>query len=349
MPRFLTLFFGAFFSILIALTHPCAHAQEKQVVIRVGSSPVVSSAGIYIAKEKGYFEKQGLKVEVTQFKSSGAALTVPLVSGELDVGAGNYTAGLFNSILEGSEVQLVADKGHLSRGHEYIALLVREDHLKSGRFKELKDLKGFKMGLTALNGVSQEILAERFLAKGGLKASDVTFVKLSYSDMNAAFANKTLDATIQLEPYVTVAEYKGLAKRFGNSCDVYCGQQSAGIFYSKKFIKERRQDAIKFMVAYLMGVRDYVRAFDQGIDREAISTLLNKYVEVEKPEIWKSMIPVGINPDGYVDSKALADDLVWYRQKKYISADGDVRKFLNHDFIDEALKFIGKFSRTDGK
>ena len=324
-------------------------AHAKPVTIKVGSSPVVSSAGIYIAKEKGYFEKRGLDVEITTFKSSGVALTAPLVSGELDVGGGNYTSGLFNSILQGSQVELVADKGSLSKNHEYLGLLVRSDHLASGRFKQLKDLKGFRMGLTALNGVSQELLAERYLAKAGLQSSDVKFVKMSYADMNAAFASKTLDATIQLEPYITVAEQKGLARRFGNACDYYCGQQSAGIFYSRKFARERRSDAIQFMIAYLMGVRDYLAAFDNGVQRDQITKILGKYVEVESPEMWKSMTPVWINPNGYVDPVALGSDLNWYRQKGYLQEAGDVGKFLTNEFVDEALKVIGRVSATNAR
>lgn len=309
--------------------------------IRVGSSPVVSSAGIYIAQEKGYFKELGLDVEITTFKGSGAQLTAPLAAGEMEVGGGNYTAGLFNSMLQGAKVKLVADKGHLEKGHGYLALMVRADHVTSGRFKTYKDLKGFKMGVTALNGVSQEILADRFLKLGGLTGADVSFVKMSYSEMNAAFASRTLDATIQLEPFVTLAETKGLAKRIGDACEAYCGQQSAGIFYSAQFIEKRREDAVKFMIAYLRGVRDYEAAFTAGTDREKIAGLLGKYIEGVPADLWARMVPVGLNPDGFIDKKALAEDLEWYRSRKYLNAVPPINEVVDHSFIEEALKRIG--------
>ena len=76
-----------------------AFAQELK--IRVGSSPVLSSAGIYLADEKGYFKEQGLTVEITDVANSGAPMTVLLAKGEIEVGAGNLTSGLFNAVADG--------------------------------------------------------------------------------------------------------------------------------------------------------------------------------------------------------------------------------------------------------
>ena len=90
-------------------------------------------------------------------------MTVLLSTGKLDIGGGNLSVGLWQAINQGVGLKLVADKGHISQGHSYIALLVRKDHIKSGRYKSFQDLKGFKMALTSLAGVSQQIAAEKFL------------------------------------------------------------------------------------------------------------------------------------------------------------------------------------------
>ena len=229
--------------------------------IKVGSSPVVSSAGIYLAKERGYFKEQGLDVEVTDFNNSGAPMTLLLSKGELDVGAGNITAGLFNAIAEGQKFKIVADKGHIAQNKDYLALIVRNDHLKTGRFKTLKDLKGFKMGLTSLDGVSQEILTERFLQKAKLTLKDVSFVKISYAEMNLALKAGTIDATIQLEPFLTKAVLENIATIVGLGSEVYPKQQSGTLFYSPQFIQNNPAEAKKFMLAYSKGISDYNNAF----------------------------------------------------------------------------------------
>ena len=336
--------FGIFLTLTLTLTLSVtpqgSQADEKeQKLIRVGSSAVVSSAGIYLADEFGYFKDLGLNVVITDFKNSGAPLTVPLAAGELEIGAGNFSAGLFNAISQGVGIRLVADKGHLEKGHDYLALLVRKDHVESGRFKTLKDLKDMNLGLTALNGVSQEILADRFLKSVGLTTKDVRFLKMSYSEMNAAFASKSLDATIQLEPYVSMAIKKGLAVKFGNASEIYPKQASAGIFYGPSMTKERRDEGVRFMAAYLMGVRDYRDAVSGGKNREKVLAALQKRMNID-PEVLSTMIPVGLHPDGMLDKKSLEADLNWYQKMGYLKEVPKVSSLLDDGIAKDAVRLI---------
>jgi len=310
--------------------------------IKVGSSPVISSAGIYLAKERQYFKEQGLDVDIFDFANSGAPMTVLLAKGELDVGAGNLSSGLFNAIAKGNKFKIVADKGHLEKGKDYIALIVRKDHLASGRYKNLKDLKGFKIGLTALDGVSQQIVAEKFLAKAGLKTSDVEYIKLSYSEMNTALKAKSIDATVQIEPYLTKAEVDGIATTVASATEVHPTQQSAAIFYSPQFMEKHPEEAKKFMVAYLKGVRDYNKAFIEGIDREKAISDLKKYIKIEDSEVWKRMKPIGLSDNGQIDTKSLMDDVNWYYSKKYIEKSLTVDDIVNLKFANEAASILSK-------
>ena len=305
--------------------------------IKVGSSPVVSSAGIYLAKERGYFKEQGLDVEITDFNNSGAPMTLLLSKGELDVGAGNITAGLFNAIAEGQKFKIVADKGHIAENKDYLALIVRNEHLKSGRFKTLKDLKGFKMGLTSLDGVSQEILTERFLKKGKLSIKDVTFVKLSYAEMNLALKAGTIDATIQLEPFLTKAVLENIATIVGKGSEVYPKQQSGALFYSPQFIQNNPEEAKKFMIAYSKGIADYNNAFVKNINRTSVIADLKKSIKIDDDVIWEKMAIVGLNPYGALNTKELQTDIKWY-EKNYIKKQLDVKTIIDTSFSEFAEK-----------
>ncbi len=311
--------------------------------IRVGSSPVLSSAGIYLAIDEGYFKEQGLDVEVTDVANSGAPMTLLLSKNELDVGAGNLSSGLFNAALQGQEFKLVADKGHVQQGRDYIALIVRQDLIDSGRFKSLKDLKGMKMGLTALDGVSQQIVAERFLRKGGLSDKDAEFVKLSYAEMNTTLKTKSLDATIQLEPFVAQAEIGKFAQRIAGSNDVHPGQQSAAIFYSPGFASKRREDAVKFMIAYLKGVRLYNKSLTDPEARKKVRAHLGKRMKITDEAIWDKIVPIGLKDNGEMNLNSLDEDLKWYKAKGYLKGDLAAAKVVDHSFVKEAAK------RLDGK
>src|SRR6185312_7191161 len=99
-------------SILFALSFASAAAPSK---VRVGASPVMSSAGIFLAQDLGYFKAQNLDVEITAIANSGAPMTLLLANDKLDVGAGNLTAGLFHAIAKGEGIRVVADKGHVGK------------------------------------------------------------------------------------------------------------------------------------------------------------------------------------------------------------------------------------------
>lgn len=305
----------------------------KAATIKVGSSPVISSAGIYLAESRGYFKEQGLEVEVTDFANSGASMTALLSKGELDIGAGNLSAGFFNAIANGQQFKVVADKGHIEKNKDYISLLVRNDHVKSGRFKTLKDLKGFKMGLTSLDGVSQQIVAERFLTKAGLKPSDVEYIKLSYAEMNIALKSKNIDATIQLEPFLTKAVLDDIATIVADGSSVHPRQQSAAILYSVKFMKEKPEAARKFMTAYLKGVRDYNDSLNSASNKEKVINDLKKYIKIDDEKIWNNMRAIGLTNDGSIDSKALMEDIEWYFNKKYIDRSLRLDEIVDNSYI----------------
>jgi NitT/TauT family transport system substrate-binding protein len=335
-------FLSAMFVVFLISGIKCVYADQAKYKIKVGASPVVSSAGIFLAYEKGYFKEQGLDVDIVYFAESGAPMTVPLSTGGLDVGGGNISAGLWNAINQGQGIKLVADKGHLEQGRGYISLLVRKDHVDSGRYKTFSDLKGFKMGVTAY-GVSQQIAADKFLKAGNLKPKDITFVKMPYPQMNIALENKDLDATIQLEPYLTKAIQDGIAVKVAEVTEVYPNQQSAAIFYSSQFINRHRDLAEKFMIAYLKGVRAYEKAFIEGKEKAETIALLKKHVKIESDNIWNNMIPVGLNPDGYLIKESLLEDAVWYKKHGFIEEIPDIEKALDHSYVKKALDSIGMY------
>ncbi len=330
------------FGLCLVTTNP-AKADGSAKKIRVGSSPVLSSSAIFIAKEKGYFAELGLDAEITIFKSSGANMTVLLSTGELDVGGGNLSTGLWNAINEGVGIKLVADKGHIEEGHSYLGLLVRKDLVENGRYKSYADLKSFKMGVTSLDGVSQQIATERFLRLGGLSISNVEFIKMSYSEMNAGLAGKALDATIQIEPYLTKAVLEGTAIKVAEVHDVYPDQQSAAIFYSPHFMQKKPNAAEKFMVAYLKGIRDYEEAFVTGKNRSEIIAMLKKYINIESDEVWNNMVPAGLNPDGYLNLESLRNDLEWSKQNGFLEKVPDLNATVDHSYVEKALSVLGKY------
>lgn len=310
--------------------------------VTIGVSPVMSSAGVFIAAEKGYFAEQGIEPVIEPFKASGAKMVPFLATGELDVGGGNVTAGLYNAIASGIPVKIVADKGTVSPNHGYLALLVRKDLVDTGRYKSYKDLKGMTMATTA-RGVSQEIVTERYLKSAGLNMSDIKLVTLAYQDMNIAFANKSLDATVQIEPFVAVALRQGLAVRIEGNDIIYPNQQSAVIIYSPSLVEKRPAVARAFMVAYVKAMRDYNDAFEKGKGKNEIIDILAKHNAVKDKAVLDQVVPVGLHPDAALNVQSLKDDAQWFVEQGYLKSPPEMSTIVDLSYVEHAKEVLGPY------
>jgi len=124
---------------IVALSAAAGARAADLVKVRVGVTSSSSDAGFFIADKKGYFRKEGLEVTLISFDSA-AKMVAPLGVGQLEVGGGAPSAGLYNALSRGIDIRIVADKGSTPPGYDYQPLLVRKDHIDSGRYKSLKDL-----------------------------------------------------------------------------------------------------------------------------------------------------------------------------------------------------------------
>ncbi len=320
-------------------------AAETPVKIKVGISPTMTSSGIYLAYEKGFFKDEGLEVELNQMKSSGAQMTVLLSKGELDIGGGNLTAGLYKAIADGLDFKVVADKGHVDDTIDSVSLIIRKDLLGSGKFKTTKDLKGLKIALTSIDGSSQQIVMDQILKDAGLNSKDVEYVKLSYPESNAALKTKSIDGVIQLDPYLTMALNEGYATEVIASSKVLKNQQSGALFYGPHFIKNHPKAAHAFMKAYLKGVRLYNQGLaDKKIMDDNISHL-KKHIEITDDKIWNSLRRVGLTNDGHLNIESMESDIKWYNQHGYLAKMPTKEQFTDDQFIKSATADLDKKSK----
>ena len=329
-----------FFAFLLLVSQ--ATLAQDMLDVPVGISPVMSSAAMFIAQEKGYFKEQGLNVIINPFKASGAKMVPFLATGQLFVGGGNINAGMYNAIANDIPIKIVSDKGTVSPGHGYLALVVRKDHVDSGRYKSFKDLKGMRMAVTA-QGVSQQIVTEMYLKKVGLSLDDIDLKFLGYSDINIALVNKSVDASVQIEPLVAAAVDKGIAVRVAGDDEIYPNQQSAAIFYSPVFMEKYPEQAKGFMVAYVKGLRDYNDAFEKNKGKDEIIKILTKHTKIKDAAIYNKVVPVGLSPDGMVNMLSLKQDAQWYHEKGYVKKLPDIDNIVDLSYSKHAVKVLGPY------
>ena len=319
---------------------------QAPITVMVGAASTTSDAPIYIADRKGYFREEGLTAKITNFRSA-ADMVAPLGIGQLDAGAGSASAGLYNAMLQGIKIKIVADKASSAPSYGATKILVRKDHVDSGRYKSPRDFKGMKFAMNA-PGVSNTATLNALLKSVGLKYSDVDTINMPFPDHVAALANKGVDASASVEPGPTIAIKNGFAVLVKADDEIIPHHQIAVLLYSENFVK-KPDVARRFMRAYLRGVRFYNGALQDGRmagpNADEVIAILAESTPIKDAAIYKAITPTGMNPDGRVNAKSLAEDLAFYREQRLITGDIKVEQVIDDSFVEAALKELGAYKR----
>ena len=191
----------ALFLIFALLVTGCgqqaAAPKKEDFVLKIGYSGNLCEAPVHIAQEKGFFEKEGIKVDLIKLAPGTAFEAV--TAGKVDAGFG-LLASLIQPLSNGLPIKITSG---LHTGCDKV--LAPED---SG-IKTLADLKGKRIGVPSMNS-SPIIYAKRALADAGIgvndKNSEVEFVVFSPTDLPLALQRGAIDAIAMNDPVASVAK-----------------------------------------------------------------------------------------------------------------------------------------------
>jgi NitT/TauT family transport system substrate-binding protein len=330
-------------ALLCALSAATGMAAAQAITVGVTSS--TSDAPIFIADKKGYFRDEGLDVKVVNFRSA-ADMVAPLGAGQIEAGAGSASAGLYNAVARGIKIKIVADKASSAPGYGATKILVRKDHVESGRYRELKDLKGMKFAMNA-PGVSNTSTLNTLLKSAGLQYADVETVDMPLPDHVAALKNKSVDASASVEPGPALAVRNGDAVVIKSDDEVLPNHQIAVLLYSEDFAAKQPAAARAFMRAYIRAVRFYNGALTSGRldgpNADEVIAILADATPIKSREIYKLITPTGMNPDGRVNKESLAYDLAFYAEQGLVKGAVNLDDAVDGSFVDAALKELGPY------
>jgi NitT/TauT family transport system substrate-binding protein len=307
--------------------------------VKVGALRLSSTAPIFIGMDKGFFEAEGIKVEPVWFKAA-APIAVAMASGDIDVGATGLTAALYNSIAQGMKITVVADKGREWPGYKLTAIIVNTEQWKAG-VRDLKDLKGKRVGITSIGSTFHYILGN-LLEKRGMSLSDVKVVPLgSVASMRDTVITNQIESAFLVQPHVTAVEKDGKANVLLWAGD-HLPYQIAANFYGEKFMKNRSA-AVAFMKGYIRSCRyyyDFALMKKEGPQYQEIINLISKYTE-EKPEAVVLALPY-MDRNGELYAEDIQKQLDWYERNGMVSKKMAGSEIADLSFWKEALGQLGK-------
>ena len=264
---------------------------RQPVQVRVGHVPVLISAPLYIAADKGYFSEAGLAVELQDLWQASEMLA-GLASGSLEVGTGGIGSALMNAIHRGLEVRIVAPL-HIERPPVTTPLVVAKRLWDSGEVRSVADLREKRVAVNS-RGSATEYWLETALNTGRLSMRDVEVMTLSFPDAVLAMENGALDAAMVGEPVATQGERQGVIVRLAE--DFVDDFQVTAVYFTGRFASEQREAGEAFLAAYLRAARDLD---GDGYRAPENLAILERYTRVPAELIGASRLPYH-DPQGRV-------------------------------------------------
>jgi len=312
----------------------------KPASLKFGSSPSASDIGVLLADEKGYFKEQGITMEMVDFRTV-AEMIAPLGTGQLDAIGMPLSTAILAAADRGVELKMVADKGQSIPKWEYNWIVLRKDLADSGRVKSPADLKGMKIAVPS-PGSQGELAVQTLLEQAGLKATDAEIVVLPFAEQAAAFANKAIAAAHSIEPYVSTGVQDGVTIRWIPNSQVYAGAAQIGnVIFGPTMLKDQDLGR-RWMVAYLKGVRDYLKAVTAKDGWDQVVSVLVKSTPVKDRKLYDLMQMPYLNPNGQVDKRSVDEQYNWYVAKGLYTGKKTFGDLQNLSFAEYAAQRLGK-------
>lgn len=255
-------------------------ANQNQIADRTPRKPVhvslATSKNLWcglslIAKLKGFYEQEGLDVDV-QYLQSGRYCLDALVSGSADFAnivevnvayfgfTGNTNVAVVGSVVSSTGSAIVARK--------------------SSGIAKPEDLRGKRLAFSP--GTTSDVFAYRFLKKYGLGPNDLTLTKIQPLAMQSTMLGKGADAVSTWQPFVH-AITQGLKDDaiLFEAPDVYVGYETVAV---RKDWAGRNKDTVKAFLRANRAAEAFVKN-NPAAAQEALAKEINLDLETVR-SIW---------------------------------------------------------------
>lgn len=232
------------------------------------TAPVVSMAPMWIAKEAGFFKKQGLDVRLV-FIASGPLGTTAILSGDVDVGV----IGGFAPIRA------------IAGGNKNLAMIGQTKNRMTGAIvgkKEIasvQDLKGKRLGIDRI-GSNPDMFTQASLARYNIDPlRDLQYIQLgSIGQGIPALKAGTIDAVSTSTPHDLFAQRLGF-KVILDITAMKIPLASTVLLSARNTVERKQADLAKFMRAYAEAIHYFLT------NKEGTIQIVAKYTKVEDREV----------------------------------------------------------------
>jgi len=253
-------------------------AQEKTLLPVTYSATNANMLSLWVAKDAGYFDEQGLDVRMLLIRGGSLAVQL-LVTGQSPIGLiGGTSAAL--AYLQGNKDVVV-----ISRLQNVMAYTLGA----KPEIQKPEDIKGKKLAVSRF-GSTSDFVAEYALKHLGLKKTDVTMIQIGLEGDRLLAMQRGDIALSVFSPIITPVVKKAGMRILLDLEELKVPYLLTGHGTTHSFMEKNRSVVVKFMKASILAIKrikndrpfaervlaKYVRTTDQ----EAVKTALDHQIKI---------------------------------------------------------------------
>src|SRR3989338_3902168 len=322
------LFRGVSFLAPLLLSLPC-FGQEKIKFPVSASSKTLGYSPLWVAWKQGFFEKQGLDVQLVLVRGADKSL-MALVGGSVFVSGGAADAPIA-AVENGMDLVMV---GGVINGLTHMIMGGKD-------YKTYEDLRGATIGSSGLTSGTAFVLRRVLKAKGLDYPRDYNLINVGGSAPSfQALSSGQIAASIIAVPLGFEAAEMGF-NIIGRVADVIPNYQLTVLSVKRSWAEKNRPLAVRFMKAMVLAMRWLYENKEPAID------FLTKEMKLKPTHArkgWEYYVENRIwHPEADVNLEGIQAVIQIYGEQGQIKAPlPSPAKYVDQSYLKEALKDLGK-------
>ena len=178
--------------------------QQEKIKISMGYLPIAYHLTAFVAKEKGFFDEEGLDVEMVKFETVNDAMGA-LVTDKIQLSMAGYPTMFALEAASPGGFKMFGHAFETNERNQHALLVPVNSTVQS-----IEGLNGKRIG--TYTGSTQKLYISLIMKKLGFQeGTDYEIVQVATPLQVPALAAGQFDALLTIEPYVTIAKDKGVA------------------------------------------------------------------------------------------------------------------------------------------
>ncbi len=297
-------------------------ASEKPVRIAYLKN-ALDHLACWVAIEKGFFDKHGIKFEISVF-TTGPEMMKAFAAGKLDIGyVGEAPATV---AVANNEADVVAVAQVNTEGS---ALVVAKQH---SDITDISELKGKNVAIPGYSTV-QDFLLRTTLIKNRVDIKKVNITVVKPSEMINDLEKKNIDAFIVWSPYPSQAEIMKAGKILLTSGDMWKDHPCCVLVSDTAFLK-KNSEKVKAVVQAHIEATDFIHQ-----NKDKAIEISSKYTGMDKKIIRHAMnitnLTYQLAVEGELEYVRYLSELGYIRVKDPVEF---TERFISQDILNGLLK-----------